>query len=128
MNALNSDITVYNPMSRKVKKIKGNFNFRSHASTVFGHTLLLHGGIGGDGAHLSTFNLLTLRENGIPRILTGFSNLSLAHHKIINTLNLERSQQITLGQKGGIFVFGGERSNGHMDNHLKLIRPNSLDL
>ena len=52
----------------------------------------------------------------------------LIHHKIVNTMNLEKTQQHNLGSRGGIYLFGGKNESGKMQNKLRVLRSCSSEL
>lgn len=49
----------------------------------------------------------------------------LSHHQIVTTLGQEQSFRAGLRDNNGIFLFGGEDSQGKMDHRLKILRVGS---
>lgn len=112
MNSLNSDLLVYSPRNKKINKFAINLPLRFHSSTSFGSYLLVHGGEASDGMISEKMNVISLRDGKSPRHIEYLSGYDRIYHKMVNTLTLEKSEQYTLGQRGGIYMFGGKNNKG----------------
>lgn len=64
-----------------------------------------------------------------PKLITISTGEELAHHKMVSTLGMDISARIGLKNNDGIFIFGGENSEGKINNDLKILKlsPSTLD-
>lgn len=128
MSALNTDIIMYCPSKKLITKHAANIAVRSHASTTFGNILMIHGGITTEGAITDRLHILNFKEDSCFKVLCINSGSPLAHHKMVNTLNMPKADQANLGSRGGIYMFGGMSLDGKMNNRVKILRPAMLEV
>lgn len=94
---------------------------RSHASTIFGNTLLIHGGVddkenNSNQMHFINFNLTSIQNSIIlstdnREVTNSPYQHSLSHHKLVNTNEVEANLKMLL-KYDGVFCFGGVNGEG----------------
>jgi hypothetical protein len=62
---INAYISIFNFDKREWSKLRGNIGVRSHASTLFGTTLMIHGGIDEKEVHSNMMHFLNLNTGNV---------------------------------------------------------------
>ena len=104
-------------------KVRTGIALKHHASTVFGSTLMVSGGINEKLKYNEEIYFITFSGNSLnsPLHFTLRHNCDivehLASHQVINTYEMEQPHRNQL-RLDGIFSFGGEDEQGQLNNHL----------
>jgi hypothetical protein len=116
----NSDICIYNFEKKEWGKLRLSLSIRSHASTLFGNTLLIHGGVDEKEVNSNQMHFINFNQNAIQNSLIlstenrEYSTMHkhcLAHHKLANTNEIDSNLKMLL-KYDGVFCFGGINNEG----------------
>lgn len=66
--------------------------------------------------NIVTLNNVSGFQSLMPKISRIETNEALVHHQLVTTLNEDKSFKINLRENNGIYLFGGENSEGNMSN------------